>query len=90
METLWTAMPRDVQRKISCYDLKRTVESLHIPVMDNMRESLRYAMQRMETIRETNPEIALDADIERCRRALDSENAEVTRGEEEARNQQGG
>lgn len=39
-------------------------------------EALRYAMQRMETIRETNPEFALDADIERCRRALDSENAE--------------
>lgn len=37
-------------------------------------EAARCAMQRMETIRETNPEIALDDDIERLRRALDSEN----------------
>lgn len=44
-----------------------------------LREAARYAMQRMETIREINPEIALGADIERCRRALDSANAESCR-----------
>lgn len=27
IEDLWNAMPQDVQRKISCHDLKRTVEN---------------------------------------------------------------
>lgn len=27
IECLWNAMPRDVQRKISCHDLKRTVDA---------------------------------------------------------------
>ncbi|MFT3989969.1 MAG: hypothetical protein QM680_01030 [Luteolibacter sp.] len=29
IESLWLAMPRDVQRKISCYDLKRTVDNFN-------------------------------------------------------------
>ena len=41
----------------------------------HVREAARYAMQRMETIRETNPEIALDAEIDALRAILDRENA---------------
>lgn len=31
LDTLWNAMPRDVQRKISCHDLKRIVDNLNPP-----------------------------------------------------------
>jgi hypothetical protein len=41
-----------------------------------LREATRYAMRRLETIREMHPGIALADDIERCRRALGGENAE--------------
>lgn len=27
LKTLWNAMPQDMQRKISCHDLKRTVDN---------------------------------------------------------------
>ena len=39
----------------------------------NLARALEGAMHRMETIRETNPEIALDRDIELCRMWLPSE-----------------
>jgi hypothetical protein len=29
IEKLWNAMPRDVQRKISCHDLKRIMDNLN-------------------------------------------------------------
>ena len=38
--------------------------------LKSLKEATRYAMQRMETIRETNPEISLDSDIEMARAAL--------------------
>jgi hypothetical protein len=31
LEKLWNAMPRDVQRKISCHDLKRIVDNYNAP-----------------------------------------------------------
>ena len=74
IKSLYEAMPPELQRKTSIHTLRLTVEKYNA-TLDPLREAARYAMQRMETIRETNPEIALDEDIERVRRALDSENA---------------
>jgi hypothetical protein len=67
LKKLWDSMPRDVQKKISLHDLKRTTDNYNT---DPIREAARYAMQRMETIRETHPDIALDDDIKRVREAL--------------------
>ena len=74
IKSLYDAMPPELQRKTSLHTLRLTVEKYNA-TPNPLREAARYAMQRMETIRETNPEIALDDDIERVRRALDSENA---------------
>jgi hypothetical protein len=74
IKSLYEAMPPELQRKSSIHTLRLTVEKYNA-TRDPLREAARYAMRRMETIRETNPEIALDADIERLRTALDSENS---------------
>ena len=75
IKSLLDAMPPELQRKSSLHTLRLTVEKYNA-TPDPLREAARYAMQRMETIRETNPEIALDDDIERLRTALDSANDE--------------
>lgn len=38
IKKLWEAMPRDVQRKISCHDLKRTVDAYNQPKTMTLEE----------------------------------------------------
>ena len=82
LKRLYEAMPADLQRKVSCHDLKRTVDNYNGGTTP-LREAARYALQRLETIRETHPSLSVDADIERVRLALDSENDALSGGDRE-------
>lgn len=46
LKKLWEAMPRDVQRKISCHDLKRIVDNYNGPCSaDQIIQALREQIQ---------------------------------------------
>ena len=77
--SIWAAKAVHVYLvKEGIYLDERQAEQVALAVESKMAplyEASRYAMQRMETIRETNPEIALDAEIDALRAILDRENA---------------
>ena len=56
-----------------CAQLPQIID--HAPQTHELHEAARYAMRRLETIREAHPEIDANAEIERLRAALAGEPA---------------
>lgn len=50
LKKLWEAMPRDVQRKISCHDLKRIVDNYNgdPPEMQGESEAIKWLFAKMK------------------------------------------
>ena len=72
IKELWEAMPRDVQRKISCHDLKRIVDNYNGPCSaDQMIQALREQIQH---------------DIKMCAEAIDEIKRERDEAREIAEN----
>lgn len=76
IKSLYEAMPPELQRKTSIHTLRLTVEKYNA-TPSPLHEAARYAMQRMETIRETHPNIDLAPDIDRLRTAISPHNVKV-------------